>query len=126
MHQTEHGFTLMELMYIVLIIGILSAIGIATYKGIKETSYEATVRQDVRSANLLCESYYIEYQSYIAFGPFTALQGSSNFAIAPGYILKISEGVTLKGILLPDRSLNIIGTHPGTAQGFQYIRRIGQ
>ena len=114
----------MELLYIVLIVGILSTLAISTYKGFKQTTFENTVRHDVRNASLACESYYAEHQSYPNFGPFTGNQGKQSFTIAPSYSITISEGVTIQGVVLPDQSLDITGTHPGTSQGFQYTRHL--
>ena len=121
---SELGFSLMELLYIILIIGILATLAISTYKGFKQTTFENTVRHDVRNASLACESYYAEHQSYPSFGPFTGAQGKKSFIIAPSYIITISEGVTIQGVVLPDKSLDITGTHPGASQGFQYTRHL--
>ena len=123
---SERGFSLMELLYIILIIGILATLAISTYRGFKQTSFETTVRQDVRNAALACESYYAEHQSYPLFGPLTGLQGNSVFTIAPSYTIKVSNGVTIQGKVLPDKSLDIIGTHQDSTQGFQYIRHLNQ
>jgi len=122
--SSERGFSLMELLYIVLIIGALSALAISTYRSFKQTTFENTVRHDVRNAALACESYYAEYQRYPTFGPFTGTKGNQNFTISPSYTLTISEGVTIHSILQSDQSLDIIGTHPGTSQGFQYVRHL--
>ena len=122
----ERGFSLMELLYIILVIGILASLAVSTYRGVKQTSFETTVRQDVRNASLACESYYAEHQSYPLFGPLTGLQGNSIFTIAPSYTIKVSNGVTIQSKILPDKSLDIIGTHQGSSQGFQYIRHLNQ
>jgi len=122
--SSERGFTLMELLYIVLIIGILASISIATYRGFKQTTFETTVRHDVRNAALACESYYAEYQSYPVFGPFTGTKNNQNFNIAPSYPITISKGVTIHSVSPSSRSLDIIGTHSDASQGFQYTRHL--
>jgi len=122
--SSELGFSLMELLYIILIIGILSTLAISTYKGFKQSSFENTVRHDIRNAALACESYYAEHQSYPVFGPFTGTKNNQNFTFAPSYTLTISEGVTIHSVRQSDQSLDIIGTHPGTSQGFQYTRHL--
>ena len=125
MQSSEQGFSLLELMYIVLILGILAATSVSLYKGFKQTTYETTVQQDIRNTALICESYYAESQVYPTFGPFTGTQSHSNFTIAPRHIIRISKGVTVQAVRLPDNTVNLIGTHPGTSQGFQYIRHLG-
>jgi len=121
---SELGFSLMELLYIILIIGILSTLAISTYKGFKQTTFENTARHDVRNAALACESHYAEEQKYIAFGPFTGTQSQRTFTITIGLTITISKDVTIQGKLLPDQSLDITGTHLGASQGFQYTRHL--
>jgi len=120
----ERGFTLMELLYIVLIIGILASLAISTYRGFKQTTFENTVRHDVRNAALACESYYGEYQNYPIFGPFTGTTNNHNFSIAPSYSITISKGVTIHSVSPNSQSLDIIGTHSDASQGFQYTRHL--
>lgn len=50
-HQTnqESGFTLIEVMVVIVIMSILSAIGVATFTGVQEAGWKATVKSDVRN-----------------------------------------------------------------------------
>jgi len=124
--QFERGFTLLELLFIIMIIGILSSIALTSYHGIQQTSLENTVQQDLHNAAVTCETYYGDNQSYIAFGPFTGSAGSGRFVIAPGYSIKLSDRVTMKGIILPDQTLNLVATHPGASGPIKIIRHVGQ
>jgi len=126
MQKSEHGFTLLELLFIVMIIGILASIALTSYRGIEQTALENTVQQDLHNAAVICETYYGDQQAYIGFGPFTGSTGSGRFIISSGYNIKLSNGVTMKGILLPDQTLNLVGTHAGASSPIKIIRHVGQ
>jgi len=126
MRQKEQGFTLLELLFIVMIIGILASIAMSSYHGIEQSSLENTVRHDLHNTAVTCESYYGDKQVYVGFGPFTASKGLSLFYIAPSYSIRLSEEVTMKGIVLPDHSLNLVATHAGASQAIKIIRHLGQ
>jgi len=119
--QSESGFTLLELLFTVAIIGILASIALASYHGIQQGSLEKTVQQDLHNAAVTCEAYYGEHQSYIGFSAHTG-----HFVIAPGYSIQLSNHVTMEGALLPDHTLNLIATHPGASRPIKMTRHVGQ
>ena len=58
------GFTLLELMIVVLIIGILAAIAIPKFGSTKDRAYVATMKSDLRNLVTAEESYFADYASY--------------------------------------------------------------
>ena len=62
--RTDQGFTLTELLVVVVIIGILVAIAIPVYLNYKRGAREKTVLADVRSATGAVEAYYATYGRY--------------------------------------------------------------
>lgn len=56
----QAGFTLIELMIVVLVIGILATIGIANFASMRERSLDATMKSDLRNAMLFIEDYRVK------------------------------------------------------------------
>ncbi|HCS12744.1 MAG: hypothetical protein COS82_01785 [Zetaproteobacteria bacterium CG06_land_8_20_14_3_00_59_53] len=120
--NAARGFTLIELMIVVAIIGILASIAIPAAYQYRQKAFEDSVVSDVRNAVSIEEGYFAENQAYKAFGPVT---GHTVYALGTGLDLHISKGVTLTGTLADDGSLLIEGTHPGAIKSISYQTAVG-
>lgn len=70
----QKGFTLVELLIVLLIIGILSAIAIPMFLGQREKAQRAEAQQNLQSLRALMEQYNNENGSYpTAASPYTGL-----------------------------------------------------
>jgi len=90
-NKDEKGFTLIELMIVIAIIGILAAIAIPQFSAYRTRSYNAAAQADLRNAGTAQEAYYVDEQTYCSTA--ATLTGSTyglylsenvNFAITAG------------------------------------------
>src|SRR4051795_12475232 len=73
-HADEGGFTLIELMVVVLIIAILIAIAIPTFLGARQRAQDRAVQSNLRNALTAEKTYYTDNQTY---GDGPAMTGSN-------------------------------------------------
>ncbi|HEY5543137.1 MAG TPA: prepilin-type N-terminal cleavage/methylation domain-containing protein [Candidatus Binatia bacterium] len=67
-HQasSNQGFTLLELIVVVAVLGILAAIAVQQFQIHRARAIDASMRSDLKNAALAMESYYGEFLSYPA------------------------------------------------------------
>jgi len=62
--KEEKGFTLIELMIVVAIIGILAAIAIPQFASYRERAFNSAAMSDLNTARMAEEALYADFQSY--------------------------------------------------------------
>jgi type IV pilus assembly protein PilA len=62
--QDDKGFTLIELMVVVLIIAILIAIAIPTFLGLRRRAQDRGAQSDLRNALTAAKAYYADDEAY--------------------------------------------------------------
>jgi type IV pilus assembly protein PilA len=58
--QSKKGFTLVEIMIVVVIIGLLAAMAIPAFQKVRETSQEKTIRNNLRQLASGADQYFLE------------------------------------------------------------------
>jgi type IV pilus assembly protein PilA len=80
----EEGFTLIELMVVVLIIAILIAIAIPTFLGARKRAQDRQAQSNIRNALLAEKTYYTDKQAYTETAtPLADIESSLTFNAAP-------------------------------------------
>ena len=72
--KDEDGFTLIELMVVVLIIAILIAIALPTFLGLRERAQNRAAQSNLRNALASAKAYFTDGETYVGFN---AAEGES-------------------------------------------------
>ena len=75
--RSAKGFTLVEIMIVVVIIGLLAAMAIPAFQKVRASSQDKTVLNNMRQLGGAADQYFLEFGTSSA--RLTALVGSSNY-----------------------------------------------
>ena len=99
----DEGFSLIELLVVVIIIGILASIAIPTFLGQRERAWTSTAKSDLRNAVIQLEQFVLDGGSYITADPegFNRSEGvtvSFGSRTATTYCLQVDHGKLPGGV----------------------------
>lgn len=103
--KDQDGFTLIELMVVVLIIAILIAIAIPTFLGLRERAQNRSAQSDLRNGLTAAKAFYTDNDSYLGFNAAEggdiepALVWEDGAAVAEGEV-NVAEASTATTVLL--------------------------
>ena len=84
-NSKRRGFTLVELLIVVVIIGIIAAIAIPKFQNTKGKAFAASLKSDLKNLSSSQEDYFYYNEQY------SPALGSLNFEPSPGVVLTIVE-----------------------------------
>lgn len=64
MFKSKNSFTLVELMVVIVVIGILSAIGLVTFTNVQRNARDGKRKADLQTIKMALEMYYADYGHY--------------------------------------------------------------
>jgi len=100
--KDEEGFTLLELMVVIAIIGILASIAIPQYAALKTRSYNSAAESDLKNATTAQEAYFVDEQTYSA--AVSNITGAS-------YGLYLCQGVTVSAVSANASTYQMTSSH---------------
>jgi len=103
--SSNQGFTLLELIVVVAVLGILAAIAIQQFQLHRARAIDASMRSDLKNVALAMESYYGEFLSY---------PSTEAAIITVGY--RKTNGVTLAITLPTPSTFTVTATRPNGSQ----------
>ncbi|MFQ5966292.1 MAG: prepilin-type N-terminal cleavage/methylation domain-containing protein [Acidimicrobiia bacterium] len=109
----EEGFTLIELMVVVLIIAILIAIAIPTFLGARNRAQDRAAQSDLRNALTAAKVYYVDNEDYGAAVTDAAFETSME-SIEPSLDFAVvgSTSTSVVGFVRATRSSCLLGRAP--------------
>ena len=110
--QDEKGFTLIELMVVVLIIAILIAIAIPTFLGARKKAQDRAAQSDVRNALTAEKTHYTDAQSYTEASATLELVEPSL-----SYVTATSSMATTGNVVYVDVTSNVLTVGAKSASG---------
>ncbi|RMF83775.1 MAG: prepilin-type N-terminal cleavage/methylation domain-containing protein [Nitrospirae bacterium] len=109
----DSGYTLVEMMIVVALLGILGAVAIPAYRGYVQTGKEAEAKAGLSNLALLEEQYFAENRTYVAGANAGALKMALGFNPDKDtkYTWSVAAGST------GDISTSFVATADGSANG---------
>jgi len=118
----KRGFTLLELLVVVLIIGVLAAITILKFANSKDKAYVATMTSDLHNMVTMEESYNAEFKTYttslsaMTFVPSPAVSATVTDATMGGWTATVSHSASAVTCRVGIGSDSIAGVGDGVIQ----------
>jgi prepilin-type N-terminal cleavage/methylation domain-containing protein len=104
--SAPHGFTLIEVLVVMVVLGILAGIAIARYLDTKEAAYVASMKADLRNFALYEQNYMMDSQ-----GSYFSGNGSAQgFVSTPGVTIAATADAG------PPPSWHAVATHNKTSK----------
>ncbi|WP_369069509.1 type IV pilin protein [Kineococcus terrestris] len=90
----DAGFTLVELLVVMIIIGILAAIAVPVFLNQRTKAHDAGLQSDLRTIALSEETYYTDHETYLAVSATATPTIIDSIALTPGAVAGVELNST--------------------------------
>lgn len=111
--QAEHGFTIVELLIVIIIIGILAALVITTFNGIQQRARDNERETDIKALHSQVEAYFVENDRYPTLSDL-------NDTTSGGFLEIYMKGLDKEALRDPDGSSEVLVALP-TRNSYAYV-----
>jgi prepilin-type N-terminal cleavage/methylation domain-containing protein len=109
------GFTLVEILVVIAVIGLLAAIAIPQFMTYRREAVDAEMKSDLRNASVAIEAYYTKQSALPA-----------SLSEIAGYGFHPSDGVTVSLVVVSSMAYTVNAAKPGGTQpSFTYDSTTG-
>jgi prepilin-type N-terminal cleavage/methylation domain-containing protein len=110
--RTDRGFTLLELLVVVSIVGILASIAIPQYAAYRARGFDSIVEAQVRNVATAQEAYYVTNGSYTA-----DVSVLDNLSLNENVVVSVQAGNS--GDI--GSSFRVHGSHPQASHEYDWV-----
>jgi general secretion pathway protein G len=84
--HNDKGFTLVELLIVIVILGVLAGIVVFAVNGITDRGVTAACKADIQTVQTASEAYYAEYGYYAPGYNSAVVGGVTHVGLVPGFL----------------------------------------
>ena len=129
MHQTRKGFTIVELLIVIVVISILAAISVTAYTGIQNRASDTSVRADLSAIAKKFELYRVTNETYPAVFESTLTEALGGYKVSRSAYAATTLDGSIYNIIYctnPGRSNYGIAAWSASGQGYAIINNTVQ
>jgi len=93
MRKSIGGFTIVELLIVVIVIAILAAISLVAFSGLTDRANYAKAQSDLKTLNNLVQQYYAVYSSYPTTNGSWSYQSNQGNNFIPGLVPEFADNL---------------------------------
>ena len=123
-NRNQSGFTIVELLIVIVVIGILAALVLNTFQGVQARARDTERKTDVNSISTQLEAYYADFGHYPSGSTTTDTCGANNSGTYTGdcaLAVLTTRGLDAEALNQPDNTaVSVVSSAPTPATGNYY------